>query len=85
MLPARSEQRISGHDRVVAAVVGVLEMHAAPMRARDVHRAVEAMLGRPVRRASVKACLAANVSGAAPRFVRVAHGQYRLSRMTKLG
>ncbi|HMD56557.1 MAG TPA: hypothetical protein VKG82_03690 [Solirubrobacteraceae bacterium] len=67
------------HDRVVAAVVSVLEMHAAPMHARDVHRAVEALMGRPVRWTSVKACLASNVAGAAPRFVRVSRGQYRLA------
>ena len=39
---------------------------------------VEALLGEPVRWASVKAALAANVSGASPRFVRVARGRYAL-------
>jgi HB1, ASXL, restriction endonuclease HTH domain len=67
------------HDWVVAAVISVLEMHPGPMHAREVHRAVEAMMGRPVRWASVKACLAVNVAGTAPRFVRVARGQYRLA------
>jgi len=57
----------------------VLEMHEGPMHARDVHRAVEDMVGRPVRWASVKACLASNVAGASPRFVRVARGRYRLA------
>ncbi len=67
------------HDWVLSAVITVLETHAGPMRARDVHLAVETMLGRPVRWASVKACLASNVAGAAPRFVRVARGQNRLA------
>jgi len=67
------------HDWVVAAVVSVLEMHTGPMRARDVHLAVEGILGTPVRWASVKACLASNVGGASPRFVRVARGRYRLA------
>jgi hypothetical protein len=73
------------HDWVLAAVISVLEVHAGAMRARDVHSAVEAMLGRPVRWASVKACLASNVAGATPRFVRVARGRYRLSRGEPLG
>jgi len=38
------------------------------MRARDVHRAVEALLGKPVRWGSVKKCLSSNVSGVSPRF-----------------
>jgi len=85
--PAQAKRAAAGaigaahqrHDRVIAAVIGVLEMHAGPMHARDVHRAVEAMTGRPVRWASVKACLASNVAGTAPRFVRVGRGQYRLA------
>jgi hypothetical protein len=50
-----------------------------PMRAKDIHAAVEASLGAPVAWASVKAALAGNVSGASPRFVRVARGRYVLA------
>ena len=50
-----------------------------PMRAKDIHVAVEAVLGERVRWASVKAALAANVTGASPRFVRVARGRYVLA------
>ena len=46
------------------------------MQARDVHAHVETLLGEPVRWASVKATLAGNLEGAAPRFVRVARGRY---------
>jgi len=46
------------------------------MRARDVHASVEALLGEPVRWSSVKATLAGNLKGPAPRFVRVARGVY---------
>jgi hypothetical protein len=49
------------------------------MRAKDIHAAVEASLGEPVLWASVKAALAANVSGTSPRFVRVARGRYVLA------
>ena len=46
------------------------------MQARDVHAQVETLLGEPVRWASVKATLAGNLKGPAPRFVRVARGRY---------
>jgi hypothetical protein len=46
------------------------------MQARDVHARVEALLGEPVRRSSVKATLAGNLKGLDPRFVRVARGRY---------
>jgi hypothetical protein len=68
------------HGWVQEAVIRVLEQYASPMRARDVHIAVEAHLGAPVRWASVKACLAANVGGESSRFVRVAYGRYTLRR-----
>jgi hypothetical protein len=48
------------------------------MQAKEVHAAVEALLGESVRWASVKAVLAGNVCGSSPRFVRVARGRYRL-------
>jgi hypothetical protein len=70
------------HGWVQEAVIRVLEQHASPMRARDVHLAVEARLGSPVRWASVKACLAANVRGESSQFVRVAYGCYALRRPT---
>jgi hypothetical protein len=46
------------------------------MQARDVHARVETLLGEPVRWSSVKATLAGNLKGPAPRFVRVARGRY---------
>lgn len=64
---------------VLTAVVQVLADRDEPMRARDIHAAVEASQGEPVRRSSVKAALAANVLGASPRFVRVARGRYVLA------
>jgi len=61
---------------VLKAVVQVLADREEPMRAKDIHAAVEASLGAPVAWSSVKAALTANVSGASPRFVRVARGRY---------
>jgi hypothetical protein len=42
------------------------------MQARDVHAQVETILGEP----TVRATLAGNLGGPAPRFVRVARGRY---------
>ncbi len=46
------------------------------MLARDVHARVETLLGEPVRWTSVRATLAGNLKGPAPRFARVARGRY---------
>jgi hypothetical protein len=64
---------------VLKAVVQVLADRGEPMRAKDIHATVEAMLGAPVAWSSVKAALATNVSGASPRFVRIARGRYVLA------
>lgn len=63
---------------VLEAVVQVLADRGEPMRAKDIHAAVETSLGAPVAWSSVKASLAANVSGTSPRFVRMARGRYVL-------
>jgi hypothetical protein len=74
------------HDWVQQAVIRVLERRGEPMQAREVHAAVEALLDEPVRWGSVKACLAANVTGSSPRFVRVAPGRYAMGVLpTKAG
>lgn len=49
------------------------------MRAREIHAAVEAMLGEVVAWSSVKGGLASHVSGSSPRFVRVTRGRYVLA------
>ena len=69
------------YDWVQKAVIAVLERRGEPMQARDVHAAVEALLCEPVRWGSVKACLAANVAGSSPRFVRVAPGRYAIGTL----
>ncbi len=62
--------------RIIDAIAQVLSDESDPMQARDVHAAVQTLLGEPVRWASVKATLAGNLEGPAPRFVRVARGRY---------
>ena len=55
---------------------------AEPLQAREVHARVETLLDEPVRWASVKATLAGNVRGAAPKFVRVARGRYAIDSIS---
>jgi len=64
---------------VLKAVAQVLSDRAEPMRARDIHTAVETLLGEPVAWSSVKMALASNVSGSSRRFVRVSRGRYALA------
>ena len=77
--PVVCRQRPRRPGWVLKAVVQVLADRGEPMRAKDIHAAVETSLGAPVAWSSVKASLAANVSGTSPRFVRVARGRYVLA------
>lgn len=73
----RRRQRRPGW--VIKTVEQVLADQEAPMRAKEIHAAVEALIGEPVGWGSVKQALASNVSGPSPRFVRVARGRYVLA------
>jgi len=57
---------------VLKAVVQALGDRGGPMQAKEIHAAVKTSLRAPMGWTSVKAAPAANVSGASPRFVRVA-------------
>jgi hypothetical protein len=61
---------------VVDAVVQVLADRAEPMRATDIHAAIEALLGETVCWGSVKNALVNNISGPSRRIVRIARGRY---------
>jgi hypothetical protein len=64
---------------VLTAVVQVLADREEPMRAKDIHTAVEALVGEPVAWSSIKGALADHASGSSHRFVRVARGRYVLA------
>jgi hypothetical protein len=64
---------------VIEAVAQVLADRGQPMRAKDIHAAVEAMLGEAVSWGSVKNALATNIAGPSRRFVRIARGRYVLA------
>jgi hypothetical protein len=74
-----SRQRPRRHGWVTKAAVTVLAEQDEPMRAKDIHAAVEALVGGPVAGSSVKQVLSSNVSGPSPRFVRIARGRYVLA------
>jgi hypothetical protein len=60
---------------ILRAVTLVLEEAAMPMRAIEVHRAVERLRGEAVAWSSIKDCLASNARPGG-RFVRLARGRY---------
>jgi hypothetical protein len=64
---------------VLEAVVRVLADRREPMRAKDIHAAVEVLIGERVPLPSVKGALAKPVAGSSARFVRVARGRYILA------
>lgn len=80
--PKHTKQPIAAQHRrvgwVVEAIVRVLADRQEPMQAKDIHAAVETLLGQTVCWSSVKAALSADSAGPSPRFVRVAKGRYRL-------
>jgi hypothetical protein len=63
---------------VVDAVAQVLADRGEPMRATDIHAAIEALLGETVCWGSVKNALVNNITGPSRRFVRIARGRYVL-------
>jgi hypothetical protein len=64
---------------VLDAVCRVLADQAAgPMRVKQVHAAVESLIGEAVSENSVSWVLASHSAGASPLFVRVARGRYVL-------
>jgi hypothetical protein len=84
----RSESRRQRSRRpgwVLKAVVEVLADRGEPMRAKDIHAAVEALVGEPVPRSSVKGALASDVAGSSRRLVRVARGRYVLAESAAPG
>jgi hypothetical protein len=65
---------------VLKAVVQVLTDRGEPMHVKDIHAAVEALVGEPVPSPSVRGALAEkNVAGSSRRFVRVGRGCYVLA------
>jgi len=65
---------------VLETVIHVLEQAGDPMQVREIHTAAEQLAGELLLWKSVKAALAANVTGEHPRFRRVRHGVYQLAR-----
>lgn len=78
--PAASQRlRVRRPGWVLTAVVHVLADRGEPMRAKDIHTAVEASLGEPVAWSSIRSALASGASDSSRRLVRVARGRYVLA------
>jgi hypothetical protein len=69
-----------GNGEVKRAVIKALTEADRPLRATNIHLAVERLLGHPISKNSVGWCLAAGAKGKEPRFERVGLGTYRLRR-----
>jgi hypothetical protein len=67
-----------GFGSITVAVATVLGS-AGEMQTRDIHRAIEGLLGASVSFSSVKNCLARKSVGKAPQFERIGRGRYRLT------
>jgi len=81
-LPARPSgrpERFRRRGEVRGVIEQLLRDAERPMRAREIHRAVERELGEKVSWSSIANCLARNTAGAGARFERVDVGRYRLS------
>jgi len=65
---------------VLETVTIVLVQAGKPMRVREIHAAAEDLVGESLLGTSVKAALAAGVSGPRPRFRRVRHGVYKTAK-----
>jgi len=82
---ALQRARIAPRTASVASIVyTVISEATTPMRAKDIHRACEDELGRPVSWSTVKTCLSDHSGGAGQRFQRVARGLYAPSVVGRL-
>jgi len=77
--PKKPDKRVLPRTRVplLSTITQVLELANGPMSVKDIHRACEELLGRPVSYRSLKASLSAH-RGINGRFYRVGYGKYRL-------
>lgn len=77
--PLSRRQRPRRPGWVLEAIVQVLADRGEPMHVKDIHAAVEALVGEPVPPPSVKGGPAKNVAGSSRRFVREGRGRYVLA------
>jgi hypothetical protein len=85
----KAKPRRSGRaDRVLRAgvvpqlITQVFQGADGPLLVREVHEHVEALLGKPVPRSSIKNWLAKNTGGKNATFVRLRRGRYRLRQQS---
>lgn len=69
---------------ILDQVLAVMTDQVRPMRAIEVHAAIEARFGETVSKESVNSCLSIKANGEAPLFIRVARGRYVLADALQL-
>jgi hypothetical protein len=72
----RHDLRLRG-GLVPRTIEQVLTEAPGPMRARDIHAAVEDLLNRSIPTSTVKCWLTKSTQGEQPRLVRLGRGRYR--------
>ena len=77
--PSGQPRRVRAQGHVRDVITRLLQGAGEPMRAQEIHRAVERELGQTVPWSSIGNCLARNSSDAdaRARFERVGYGRYR--------
>ena len=80
----RKDQRLRA-GLVPKAITRVLSEAAEPMRARDIHADVEALLAQTVSPSAVKNWLARHTGGERPLYVRLERGQYVVATEHRMG
>jgi len=76
--PSDTRRSVRKRGEVRESITRLLGGGEEPMRAREIHRAVERELGADVSWSSIANCLARNAHDTSSRFERVAVGRYRL-------
>jgi len=75
--PSGRLRSVRAQGQVRDIIDRLLQQAGEPMRARELHSAVEEELGETVPWSSIGNCLARNSAGPATRFERVGYGRYR--------
>lgn len=77
--PRPRPRQVRRHGEVRDVITQLLAGAESPLRAREIHRAVERELGEDVPWSSISNCLRRNSATPAARFRKVGHGLYELA------
>ena len=78
--PSERPRAVRARGQVRDLIIHLLQKADQPIRARDIHRAVEQVLGEEVAWSSIAYCLARNDPGSEARIENIRLGLYRLRK-----